>query len=65
MLIAMGLAWAWQPLAALIVGPIVYLGALAALRVIGADERRVFERLRGARSAEQNEQINESAASTI
>jgi len=35
------------------------------LRVIGPEEKRVLDRLRGSRSAEQNEQISESTTSTI
>lgn len=65
MLLVMALTWLVQPLIGLAAGPIVYLGSLAALRVIGPDERRVFNRLRGSRSAEENERAGEAAASTI
>jgi O-antigen/teichoic acid export membrane protein len=65
MLIIMTLAWAWHPIVGLIVGPIVYVGALLALKAIGPEEKHVLDRLRGSRSAEENERINESAASTI
>jgi O-antigen/teichoic acid export membrane protein len=65
MFVLMGLAWAWHPVAGVIVGPIVYLGALVALKAIGPEERRVLERLRGSRGAEENERLEESAASTI
>jgi hypothetical protein len=38
---------------------------LLVLRVIGPEEKRVLNRLRGSRSAEENERLEESAASTI
>jgi len=65
MLIVMVLTWPLHPIAALIAGPLVYVGALLVLRVIGPEEKRVLNRLRGSRGAEENERINESAASTI
>jgi O-antigen/teichoic acid export membrane protein len=65
MFVLMGLAWAWHPIAGVIVGPIVYIGMLIVLKAIGPEERRVLDRLRGSRGAEENERINESAASTI
>ncbi len=65
MLIVMALAWPLHPIVALIAGPIVYVGGLLVLRVIGPEEKRVLNRLRGSRGAEENERINESVASTI
>jgi O-antigen/teichoic acid export membrane protein len=65
MLIVMALAWPLHPIVALIAGPLVYLGGLLVLRVIGPEEKRVLNRLRGSRSAEENERLEESAASTI
>ena len=65
MFVLMGLAWAWHPIAGIVVGPIVYLGSLVALKAIGPEERRVLDRLRGSRDAEESERLNESAASTI
>jgi O-antigen/teichoic acid export membrane protein len=65
MFVLMGLAWAWHPIAGVVVGPIVYLGSLVALKAIGPEEKRVLDRLRGSRSAEENERIEEAAASTI
>jgi hypothetical protein len=56
----MGLAWAWHPIAGVVVGPIVYAGMLIALKVIGPEERRVLDRLRGT-----NQRVGESATSTI
>lgn len=47
MLLVMTITWSVHPLIGLVAGPIVYLASLAALRVIGPDEQRVFERLRG------------------
>jgi O-antigen/teichoic acid export membrane protein len=60
MFVLMGLAWTWHPIAGVVVGPIVYVGALVALKAIGPEERRVFDRLRGT-----NQQISGSTASTI
>jgi len=65
MFVLMGLAWAWHPIAGVVVGPIVYAGMLIALKAIGPEEKRVLNRLRGSREAEENERISESAASTI
>jgi O-antigen/teichoic acid export membrane protein len=65
MFVLMGLAWAWHPLAGVVVGPIVYVGMLIALKAIGPEERRVLDRLRGSRGAEENQRIDESATSTI
>jgi peptidoglycan biosynthesis protein MviN/MurJ (putative lipid II flippase) len=65
MLVLMALAWAWHPIAGVVVGPIVYAGMLMLLKAIGPEEKRVLDRLRGSRGAEENERINESAASTI
>ncbi len=47
MLSVMALAWPVHPLAALIAGPVVYLGGLVVLKVIGPEEKRVLNRLRG------------------
>jgi O-antigen/teichoic acid export membrane protein len=60
MFVLMGLAWARHPIAGVIVGPVVYLGALVALKAIGPEERRVLDRLRGA-----NQQVGEAATSTL
>jgi O-antigen/teichoic acid export membrane protein len=65
MLTVMALAWPLHPIVALIAGPIVYVGGLLVLRVIGPEEKRVLDRLRGSRGAEENERISESTASTI
>ncbi len=65
MFVLMGLAWAWHPIAGVVVGPVVYLGALVALKAIGPEEKRVLDRLRGSRGAEDNERAEEAAASTI
>ena len=65
MFILMGLAWAWHPIAGLVVGPMVYVGVLLALKAIGPEERGMLDRLRGTPSAEGNQRIEESAASTI
>ena len=65
MFVLMGWRGRWHPIAGLIVGPIVYLGALIALKAIGPEERRMLNRLRGSRGAEENERLEESAASTI
>jgi O-antigen/teichoic acid export membrane protein len=65
MFVLMGLAWAWHPVAGLVVGPVVYLGALVALKAIGPEEKRVLDRLRGSRGAEAGERAEEAAASTI
>ncbi len=65
MLIVMALAWPLHPIVALIAGPIVYLGGLLVLRVIGPEEKRVLNRLRGSRSAEESQWLEESVASTI
>jgi O-antigen/teichoic acid export membrane protein len=67
MFVLMGLAWAWHPIAGVVVGPIVYLGSLVALKAIGPEEKRVIDRLRvstnGSESA--NQRISESATSTL
>jgi len=67
MFVLMGLAWAWHPIAGVVVGPIVYVGMLIALKAVGPEEKRVLDRLRvstnGSESA--NQRIEESAASTI
>jgi O-antigen/teichoic acid export membrane protein len=65
MFVLMGLAWAWHPVAGVVIGPIVYLGALLALKAIGPEERRVLDRLRGSRGAEADQRLEESATSTI
>jgi hypothetical protein len=65
MLVLTGLAWAWHPIAGVVVGPIVYVGMLALLKAIGPEEKRVLDRLRGSRGAEENERAEEAAASTI
>jgi hypothetical protein len=65
MFVLMGLAWAWHPIAGVIVGPLAYLGALAALKAIGPEEKRVLDRLRGSRGAEESERAEEAATSTI
>jgi len=65
MLIVMALAWPLHPIVALIAGPVVYLGGLLVLRVIGPEERLVLNRLRGSRGAEESQRLEESAASTI
>jgi O-antigen/teichoic acid export membrane protein len=61
----MGLTWAWHPIAGVVVGPIVYVGMLVLLKAIGPEEKRVLNRLRGSRGAEENERISESTSSTI
>jgi O-antigen/teichoic acid export membrane protein len=65
MFVLMGLAWAWHPIAGLIVGPVVYLGTLVALKAIGPEEKRVLNRLRGSRGAEENERIEEVTTPAI
>jgi O-antigen/teichoic acid export membrane protein len=65
MFVLMGLAWAWHPIAGVVVGPIAYAGMLVLLKAIGPEEKRVLDRLRGSREAEENERIGESTASTI
>ena len=65
MLLVMALAWPLHPIVALIAGPLVYAGGLLALRVIGPEEKRVLDRLRGSRGAEENERISESTTSAI
>jgi O-antigen/teichoic acid export membrane protein len=68
MFVLMGLAWAWHPIAGVVVGPIVYLGALVALKAIGPEEKRVLDRLRGVNqhiSESANQRMEESTASTI
>ena len=62
MFVLMGLAWAWHPIAGLIVGPVVYLGTLVLLKAIGPEEKRVLDRLRGSRGAEENQRIEEATA---
>jgi hypothetical protein len=64
MFVLMGLAWAWHPIAGLIVGPMVYVGVLVLLRAIGPEEKHVIDRLRG-RSTEANQRLEESTVSTI
>jgi len=44
---AMFVTWSIQPLIGLVAGPIVYLGSLIALKAIGSEEKRIFNRLRG------------------
>jgi len=58
----MGLAWAWRPIAGVIVGPVVYLGALIALKAIGPEEKRVLARLRGVNEYAADKRIEESAS---
>ncbi len=47
MFAAMFIAWPLHPLIGLVAGPMVYLGSLIALRAIGPEEMRIFNRLRG------------------
>ena len=65
MMLVMALAWSLHPIVALIAGPLVYVGGLLALRAIGPEEKRVLNRLRGSRGAEENERISESTTSAI
>jgi len=65
MLIVMALAWPVQPIVALIAGPLVYVAGLLVLRVIGPEEKRVLDRLRGSRGAEEGERLEESTVPTI
>ncbi len=47
---AMFVTWSIQPLIGLVAGPIVYLGSLIALKAIGPEEKRIFNRLTGGNS---------------
>jgi hypothetical protein len=60
----MALAWAWHPIAGVVVGPIVYAGMLVLLKAIGPEEKRVLNRLRGSTNASEsaNQRIEESAS---
>ncbi|CAG0929889.1 hypothetical protein TFLX_01464 [Thermoflexales bacterium] len=61
MLSVMALAWPVHPLAALIAGPVVYLGGLVVLKVIGPEEKRVLNRLRGGGES-ANQRVSESVS---
>jgi hypothetical protein len=47
MFAAIWITWSIQPLIGLVAGPMVYLGSLIALKAIGPEEKRIFNRLRG------------------